>query len=592
MAIHPNGRSDQTCVCCRVLKAAAEATRLRLLMLLAHGEFNVKDLTQILSQSQPRLSRHLKLLADAGLIERFQEGSSVFFRLTENGAAARLARQLLLRSTRTTPSAATGARRDLQARAAGSGPGLFRGARRRLGRNPRAARARSRRRSRHAVGDGRRAVRAAGRPRHRHGPHAGAVRAARPPRRRLRPQPRDARPRAGEARARGADASAAAAWRYLRSSAGELAADAVVIHQVLHFLERAAARRRGGRAAPEAGRAAADRRFRAARAGSPARGLRPSPARLRPGEWASGCERRGLAVRPRAASCRPATTADDKLTVSLWMAVAAGGRRPATDDSARTWSAIGCGQGSGTPQPAAAATATSASPSNSSRRRRTRWRRPWEADPPAGAAEAELRLRHLWRGRLDARAHARDRRAPRARDRAAAGRASDLRRGDPRGGRRGGARLLGGRHPPHRGAARRSARPAWAAPTPASGRLCERGRAGRRHRAHRRLRDLRRRLSREASRIRRRRRRHRDAQGQGRCRRDARHHPVLLRQRPLFPLSRRGARARHRVPIVPGIMPVHNFAQVARFAAHCGATIPAWMARRFDGLDEDPRPPI
>ena len=63
------------------LKAAAEPTRLRILALLAAGELNVKDLTRILGQSQPRLSRHLKLLADAGLVERAREGSWVYFRL-------------------------------------------------------------------------------------------------------------------------------------------------------------------------------------------------------------------------------------------------------------------------------------------------------------------------------------------------------------------------------------------------------------------------------------------------------------------------------------------------------------------------------
>ena len=42
------------------------------------------------------------------------------------------------------------------------------------------------------------------------------------------------------------------------------------------------------------------------------------------------------------------------------------------------------------------------------------------------------------------------------------------------------------------------------------------------------------------------------------------------------------------VPIVPGIVPIHNFAQVASFAVRTGATIPDWMARRFDGLDNDP----
>lgn len=63
------------------LKAAAEPTRLRILALLGSGELNVKDLTRILGQSQPRLSRHLKLLADAGLVERAREGSWVYFRL-------------------------------------------------------------------------------------------------------------------------------------------------------------------------------------------------------------------------------------------------------------------------------------------------------------------------------------------------------------------------------------------------------------------------------------------------------------------------------------------------------------------------------
>src|SRR5262249_35990361 len=55
------------------LRAAGEATRLRILALLANGELNVKDLTQILGQSQPRISRHLKLMAEAGLIRRFRE---------------------------------------------------------------------------------------------------------------------------------------------------------------------------------------------------------------------------------------------------------------------------------------------------------------------------------------------------------------------------------------------------------------------------------------------------------------------------------------------------------------------------------------
>lgn len=77
------------------LRGAGEATRLRILALLAHGELNVKDLTQILGQSQPRISRHLKLMADAGLIRRFREGSWVFFRLADSGAEASLAQAIV-----------------------------------------------------------------------------------------------------------------------------------------------------------------------------------------------------------------------------------------------------------------------------------------------------------------------------------------------------------------------------------------------------------------------------------------------------------------------------------------------------------------
>ena len=79
------------------LKAAGEATRLRVLALLGEAELTVSDLTAILRQSQPRISRHLRLLAEAGLVERFREGSWAFFRLGERGAAAELARELIAR---------------------------------------------------------------------------------------------------------------------------------------------------------------------------------------------------------------------------------------------------------------------------------------------------------------------------------------------------------------------------------------------------------------------------------------------------------------------------------------------------------------
>src|SRR5713226_7299245 len=79
------------------LKAAGEETRLRILALLLEAELTVSDLTDILRQSQPRISRHLKLLAEAGLIERFREGTWAFFRLSEHGGGAEVARALLER---------------------------------------------------------------------------------------------------------------------------------------------------------------------------------------------------------------------------------------------------------------------------------------------------------------------------------------------------------------------------------------------------------------------------------------------------------------------------------------------------------------
>ena len=93
--------SIQTAVA--ALKAMAEPTRLRLLVLLASGELNVKDLTGILGQSQPRISRHLRLLTEAGLIERTPEGSWVYFRVAEGGEGGALARLLLEAINRADP---------------------------------------------------------------------------------------------------------------------------------------------------------------------------------------------------------------------------------------------------------------------------------------------------------------------------------------------------------------------------------------------------------------------------------------------------------------------------------------------------------
>lgn len=100
------------------LRAAAEPTRLRLIALCANGELTVTELTQILGQSQPRVSRHLKLLCDGGVLERFREGAWVFYRLAARGEGAALAAYLCARLDPSDPDFAADALRLQQARAA------------------------------------------------------------------------------------------------------------------------------------------------------------------------------------------------------------------------------------------------------------------------------------------------------------------------------------------------------------------------------------------------------------------------------------------------------------------------------------------
>ena len=77
------------------LRAVGEETRLRIVALLRHGELTVSDLTDILGQSQPRISRHLKLLTDAGVVDKHREGTFSFFDLVQNGPLAELVSSLL-----------------------------------------------------------------------------------------------------------------------------------------------------------------------------------------------------------------------------------------------------------------------------------------------------------------------------------------------------------------------------------------------------------------------------------------------------------------------------------------------------------------
>lgn len=78
-----------------VLRTVAEPTRIRLLALCAEGELTVTELTQILGQSQPRVSRHLKLMVDAGLLERLREGTWAFYRLASRGTTTDIASRVL-----------------------------------------------------------------------------------------------------------------------------------------------------------------------------------------------------------------------------------------------------------------------------------------------------------------------------------------------------------------------------------------------------------------------------------------------------------------------------------------------------------------
>jgi ArsR family transcriptional regulator len=73
-----------------VLRAVGEETRLRIVALLQHGELSVSDLTDILGQSQPRISRHLKVLVDAGAVDKHREGTWAFFDLVGSGPIADL----------------------------------------------------------------------------------------------------------------------------------------------------------------------------------------------------------------------------------------------------------------------------------------------------------------------------------------------------------------------------------------------------------------------------------------------------------------------------------------------------------------------
>lgn len=108
------------------LRAAAEPTRLRLLALLTHGELTVGEISTILEQSQPRISRHLKLLCDAGLLDRFREEHWVYYRAATTGLGQELAARLTGLIAKNDPTLETDRRRMAQVLAERVQPALAR----------------------------------------------------------------------------------------------------------------------------------------------------------------------------------------------------------------------------------------------------------------------------------------------------------------------------------------------------------------------------------------------------------------------------------------------------------------------------------
>jgi DNA-binding transcriptional ArsR family regulator len=85
------------------LRAAGEATRLRLLVLCAERDLSVSDLAMAVGQSEPRASRHLKILCEAGLVERLRQGQWVHYRVTQAEPAVGFVQGLLAQLNRADP---------------------------------------------------------------------------------------------------------------------------------------------------------------------------------------------------------------------------------------------------------------------------------------------------------------------------------------------------------------------------------------------------------------------------------------------------------------------------------------------------------
>ena len=205
------------------LRAAGEETRLRILALLGEAELTVSDLTKILRQSQPRISRHLKLLNEAGLVERFREGCMGFLSF---GRARRCRRHRAGADRAARSRRPGGAARSRPARGGACstclrGAELFLGACRRMGPHPPPARDGRCGRGRDRDRAGRPTDPVAARSRHRNWTHARSVRSAHRARARHRHVARHAHAGARAARARRAEALQRAAGRHLRAAGAE-----------------------------------------------------------------------------------------------------------------------------------------------------------------------------------------------------------------------------------------------------------------------------------------------------------------------------------------------------------------------------------
>src|SRR6185369_226458 len=85
------------------LKAAGESSRLRLLALCADRDLSVSDLAQAVGQSEPRVSRHLKILCEAGLVARLRQGQWVHYRVTDAEQAVAFVQGLLSQLNKADP---------------------------------------------------------------------------------------------------------------------------------------------------------------------------------------------------------------------------------------------------------------------------------------------------------------------------------------------------------------------------------------------------------------------------------------------------------------------------------------------------------